>query len=442
MKSIKIIPFLLLFLFCLSGCSIPSGDELLAAPKPSKNYQTLQVELEKILALQNYTAPLSGDNRSTIQLIDLDNDGTEESVSFFRSKDSNLTELTICIHKRYDDNYVLAGYITGSGTGIESVDFPVITPDGKRGMVVSWQLAGDGLSALSVCDFDENCAPNTLLETEYSSMELTDLTGDGAKDLLVLTTDDAGKRVARLYQYSENSLFPVGEALPSQDAVTVERIFNGRIADNAAILTESRTASGVGLVTDIFVFSDGVLQNIALDSEDFPSRGTYRPLSVNSTDINKDGIIEFPRAVLMAGYTDAASPDSIFMLDWYSYSINEMPELIETTYQNISEEWFFRIDSSWHDRITATKTTENGLSAVHFAEYINETYQTPLFSIYCATGPMREFYEGRTDLIPLSKTNKALFFARISPEAAESSIAISENDIRSRFEMVAKTWNS
>ena len=40
MRSLRILPALL-FLLLLGGCVFPSGDELLAAPKPSSNYQSL-----------------------------------------------------------------------------------------------------------------------------------------------------------------------------------------------------------------------------------------------------------------------------------------------------------------------------------------------------------------------------------------------------------------
>lgn len=55
MRSLRILPALLLLLL-LGGCVFPSGDELLAAPKPSSNYQSLQTELEKQLA-QAYPTP-------------------------------------------------------------------------------------------------------------------------------------------------------------------------------------------------------------------------------------------------------------------------------------------------------------------------------------------------------------------------------------------------
>lgn len=72
---------------------------------------------------------------------------------------------------------------------MRSVEFPVLEPSGKRGMVLTWRLPGDGTGALTMCDFDENCTPGIILETEYTAMELTDLTGNGAKDLLLITSD-------------------------------------------------------------------------------------------------------------------------------------------------------------------------------------------------------------------------------------------------------------
>ena len=68
MKPIRMLT-VLLSLLVLSGCTFPSGDDLLAAPKPSTNYQTLQAELEELIASGiSYTAPVEGENRSSIRL--------------------------------------------------------------------------------------------------------------------------------------------------------------------------------------------------------------------------------------------------------------------------------------------------------------------------------------------------------------------------------------
>ena len=230
MRSLRILPALLLLLL-LGGCVFPSGDELLAAPKPSSNYQSLQTELEKQLAQGvSYASPSEGENRSSIQLADLDNDGVEEAITFFRGATSATSnKFTVAVYRKQDDSYVCTGTIDGRGTALRSVEFPVLEPSGKRGMVLTWRLPGDGTGALTMCDFDENCTPGIILETEYTAMELTDLTGNGAKDLLLITSDTSGKRVARLYQYDNGSMLPAGETATSQGTAAVERMQSGRV---------------------------------------------------------------------------------------------------------------------------------------------------------------------------------------------------------------------
>ena len=444
MKPIRIIP-VLLSLLLLGGCTFPSGDDLLAAPRPSTNYQTLQVELEDLLASGvSYTAPTGGENRSSIQLVDLDGDGVEEAIAFFRgSTSATSNNFQIYIYKRQGDQYVCTGTVEGQGTAVQSVDYPVITPDGRRGMVVTWRLTGDGTGALTMCDFDNACVPGVLLETEYSAMELTDLTGDGARDLLLLTTDPGGRRVARLYQYQDDELLLAGEAATSPETVSVERMRSGRVQMNQpAVFAEERMANGVGLTTDIFVYNNDTLINLALDGEDSITRSTYRPVSVYAADINADGITELPRAVLMAGYTDAAASDAVFMLDWYVYSVDRPPVAVATTYDNISDGWRLNIDAAWHDRITAVKTTDSGLSSVTFSEYISVGQQIPLFTIYTATGSTREYYAGRSDLIQLGESAQAVYFARIADDAEQSALAISEQDIKNGFSLVKQDWNN
>ena len=294
MRSLRILPALL-FLLLLGGCVFPSGDELLAAPKPSSNYQSLQTELEKQLAQGvSYASPSEGENRSSIQLADLDNDGVEEAITFFRGATSATSnKFTVAVYRKQDDSYVCTGTIDGRGTALRSVEFPVLEPSGKRGMVLTWRLPGDGTGALTMCDFDENCTPGIILETEYTAMELTDLTGNGAKDLLLITSDTSGKRVARLYQYDNGSMLPAGETATSQGTAAVERMQSGRVQDSkTAVFAEEKVANGAGLTTDIFVYSNDTLRNLALDGEDTASHSTYRPVAVYASDVNGDGIID------------------------------------------------------------------------------------------------------------------------------------------------------
>ena len=139
MRSLRILPALLLLLL-LGGCVFPSGDELLAAPKPSSNYQSLQTELEKQLAQGvSYASPSEGENRSSIQLADLDNDGVEEAITFFRGATSATSnKFTVAVYRKQDDSYVCTGTIDGRGTALRSVEFPCLS----RAASAAWSSPG------------------------------------------------------------------------------------------------------------------------------------------------------------------------------------------------------------------------------------------------------------------------------------------------------------
>lgn len=116
MKSVRILP-VLMSLMLLTGCTVPSGDELLAAPRPSSNYQTLQVKLEELLASGvSYTTPAAGENRSSVQLVDLNGDGIEEAITFFRGATSSTSnDFKVYIYKKKGDDYLCTGSIAGKG---------------------------------------------------------------------------------------------------------------------------------------------------------------------------------------------------------------------------------------------------------------------------------------------------------------------------------------
>lgn len=97
------------------------------------NYQTLQTKLEELLASGvSYTTPTTGENRSSVQLVDLDGDGAEEAIVFFRGATSATSnDFKVYIYKKNGDDYRCTGSIEAKGAAIQSVEYPTITPVGR-----------------------------------------------------------------------------------------------------------------------------------------------------------------------------------------------------------------------------------------------------------------------------------------------------------------------
>ena len=83
-RTWPVLPVLLALL--LSGCVFSSTvDELYQLPQLPAEYTELQNLLDAIQDQgAEYAAPTSGANIQPVQLVDLDGDGTQEAVAFFR----------------------------------------------------------------------------------------------------------------------------------------------------------------------------------------------------------------------------------------------------------------------------------------------------------------------------------------------------------------------
>ena len=73
-RKIKILISLLLAALALSGCMV-TVDQMYSPPKRSAAYEDLQNAIDEAMVGMEYASPLSGENRQTVQIADLNGDG-------------------------------------------------------------------------------------------------------------------------------------------------------------------------------------------------------------------------------------------------------------------------------------------------------------------------------------------------------------------------------
>ena len=79
-KRIWLLPLLILTSVLLTGCALQTVNEMYALPKRSKEYDSLQSAIDSAMYGLSYSAPVSGENRQTVQMADLDGDGNSDTV--------------------------------------------------------------------------------------------------------------------------------------------------------------------------------------------------------------------------------------------------------------------------------------------------------------------------------------------------------------------------
>lgn len=446
---------LLLFIACLtilSGCTFKSGDELLKTPRPSATYESLQKQINNITSKGAIAvSPQSGENRNTVQLMDLNLDGEDEAVAFF-CESKNPDKFHIYVFQRENEEYVSLGSVSATAAQITSVSYPTLSPDGQKGILISWKLSGDNsTSGMTVCAFS-NEKLVTLLETTYQSFITSDLDNNGTDDLILFTKDETNRRIAQLYVKEENSskLTLKGEAILSPETQNIVSLKKGLLRGyQPAIFAESKVEISTGLMTDIFVYDDEGFRNITLESEDGTKHSTYRPVSVPSSDVNNDQVTEVPLALLMPLTPSTqnqsgsqSSSESAYMLDWYAFSTGDAPVRVCTTYQNVSENWQFMISDAWRSNITVVKSTDENETKTTFLDYSSPNEPIELFTIHRLTGDMRNYYASQDSMVELARTTTEIYTVSISENAVNSQFNLSYEQIKERFSIISQSWNN
>ena len=131
-------PDFLIIIVC-TGCMSRNTGELLSLPQLPDEYIELQNALNDVLkAGAVFSAPTSGSYRQSVQLYDINGDGTDEALAFFNT--SGEKPLKIYIYNKNQNSYTRAAVIEGDGTDIESIGYVDMDGDGWMEIVAGNEL--------------------------------------------------------------------------------------------------------------------------------------------------------------------------------------------------------------------------------------------------------------------------------------------------------------
>lgn len=425
----------------LTGCSfISGGDDLLQAPKPQESYVRLQEQLEKIMGdKMTYVSPQSGTNRNTVTFEDIDADGEKEAIAFLREGTGG--KIYVYAFDLVDDEYQSIGRVEGPGSALGSMSFMEMGSDTGKLIVLTWTLSGDVKQGLTVCSV-ENGKLTDLLDATYTGFTVSDMDDDGAEELFTVAYDDAaGRKTAQVYDYINGKDSAGGKMLllsqtdATQDVQSVANITTGGLdADGSqAIFVDNKFENDNGMQTDIYVLEKTKLRNVAVSA----TASTYRSIALYySEDIDGDGIIEVPQLQAMPGYENRDATETLWMVDWYEYSMNGTTQRKQTTYDSMAEGWMLKFPNSWRGRVTAATTSAAGVSQTTFMEI--GSVDAPLLTIYVFTGDDREEASAMGGLVDLGSTADICFAAKLGESAGD--LQLTKDQVTHLFGIIKNEW--
>lgn len=446
-----------LSMLILSGCSfnvLESTDDLYSLPKASEEYTSLKESLQSLLdSGLEYAPPLSGSNTQPVQLQDLDGDGEQEALAFFRESSATESPLKIYIFTKNDEeSYDVACIIAGEGTDINSVLFCQLVGDEGTfyELVVTWQVSSAlyTLSAYSIEDY----APATLMaETSYTRYSATDLDGDGEQELVLMSVrnSDSDLSTAVYYDNVDGVLEPVSTANLSTRLSSIDKTSAGLLADGTPVLyvtgaVQDVNSSASYQLTDILLLRDGALCNITLDEDDLSSTDTISYSLTSNQDINEDGVLEIPIPYLLTNY-DSDSSDLFYAVDWRQYAADGSYTVLCITYYNSTDGWYLELPEEWLDCLELARqdTTQSGSNERGVLFYYNDggdDADTPFLGIYKNTGTYRERSATSGDRMIMLRSSDAIYSLELFGSAYDQ--VESAGDLLDRFHLITADWSA
>ncbi len=414
-----------LALLVLTGCSGLSYEDLYSLPRATEDYYDLQEALNEVLEDgYNYSAPSSGARQEPVQLTDLDADGVDEAVAFFRSSDNGA--IKIYIFSKSEDVYTPAAVIDGTGSAVASVEYADLDGKGDLELIVTYQVSESVTQALQVYCYAEGEA-TVVLTASCGRYELSDLNTDGLPEVLCLTGSGADNpAVLECYGCRDGELQRMGEQRLSFSYDNLRKVQEGTLLGDAKGIIFSGVSSEGQLLMDVFTIQEETFQAV------IPEESILMSLPIHSyyvypDDLNADGIIEIPQTRQLPAYDSGSAAQCV--IDWYGLKSDGSCEKQYTTYQNFSENWYLTIPESWDEGLIIKAVDESTtVSTVSFYRQEDDnTTPQEILTIYTLKGAERQNYAEAHSLSILFNDSETIFAVTLAAaEPWEGTVTMSQ----------------
>lgn len=361
------IAMILIVVFCLSGCSMLGGSDILtmlSPPEGQNEYRGIREALQSHFSSGSanaseiiYTYPEQGEYRSSIILCDLNQDGKQEAIVFYRTKNIafglNVAFLT---SNEKNEWKVLQVFSKINIQSVKQVSLVSMGTESQLEVVITYETYNSRM--VEVYGWRKNEVRCFLEEQLYTEIGLFDFDYDGFEEfLLVHRPEDSWNMVAELYEmeaarfvlssrtewrsqmlsYKESLVGTLWQSEPSEHTRTVGGSLRGMVlegyVDNETICSE------VLYLKDHRLYLHADTEQLEHSIWDVPS------------DVDKDGVLEFP-------VSSPKSKDTVWYTRWMKGEGPDLQwELENITVHNYQQKYYLTWSVDWERKY---KVQSNG----------------------------------------------------------------------------------
>ncbi len=416
--------FVALCALTLASCEKPrsSADALIAPPVLFKEQDEIMRAL-KSAAGENISLeyPRAGENRSAFLLSDLNLDGENEVIAFYRpaSEETAQDIIHINILGSSEQGWTSLCDIVGEAAGIDRVS--VGSFGGRREIIVGWELMRDREKTL-VCYSLSGKSPSRDYSATYVEFSVADFWSENEGDeLITLNYSQTTENLVQPTQHARlislrDGVFKAVSSVPLDSRVTgYKSCIAGKYDSkrNAFFLDGVIDASGVNSQI-LIVNSTGQIQNPLLVGDKTDEKNIHK-LTQLTQDIDGDGILEVPHQEAVTGYEAVPESERIYKTVWKKLSGNALKK---SAVMYISTALGIRvtIPKKLDGNVTIKPITAQNELVFYEYEGSLEKSTKEIFSIRVSE---KELYEQEDGYDILKSTDYTVVTVRVSDEDSE-----------------------
>lgn len=425
-KKWRILLLILVLSTLLTGCNMPTMDQLYCIPKRHSTDSNLQEVIDKEMEDLQYCAPVSGNNQQTVQSADLDGDGKDEYLLFAR--DNSEKPLKILIFSEIALGYVLMDTIEGYGFAFEFVEYANVDDRPGLDIIVGRQVGEQVVRSISVYRFTSGFS-RQLLSASYSRVITSDFDANDRADLFLIHPGQSedSPAAAVLYSFREGEIRRSAEVDLSAPAQELKRVTLSKLRDGTPAVFISSSLDDCDLVTDILTAADHRVVPLQMRIET-PTLNNYY---LYPQDIDADGHLELP-ALRKLEVPKGEAPQ--FCIDWFSPDLGGVQELKLSTYHHFDHGWYLRLLPDWREDLTVLEEEDR----YTFGLLTGRGEFAPLFTIWVLTGPDRDeqaMLEGR---VLLHRGETEIYVMSFAADLDEDL----QTKLPGQFRLIRTDWNT
>ena len=436
-KRIFLLTQMLAAALLFTGCTMRTVEEMYALPKRSEEFNEMQSAIDTAMYGMTYASPQSGENQQTVQMADLNGDGTDEILVF--AKGASQKPLQVLIFTQDEDGRVRTMETIGSnGLAFEQVEYVDFDDQPGKELVVGIRVGDQVQRSVSVYTFHNGDA-ELMLMNGYSKFVTCDLDENGRAELMVLRPGEQEIQggIAVLYHSGNSQIQRSAEMSLSESPQNIRRIMQGKLENGSPAVFVASAVGRDAVVTDVLTSKEGQLINLAFSGDVDTSVQTMQNYYVYADDIDEDGVVELPSVITMKPISSWNLEEEKNLLRWYSFDDNAWEYDKLFTFHNYTGGWYMQLDGSWASRITVEQQDSK------FDFYLwDESYQTatPLFTLYVFTGSARDEEAVQEGRFALYRSEGIAYAASLAEAAAK--YAITEDYLINSFRLIRQDWQT